>query len=212
MPLPVDAAWAVVVAGGTGTRFGGPKQFATLAGRPLLEWSLETARKVCDGVVLVLPKGTPGKWDADRVVVGGATRSESVRAGLDAVPDGVEVIVVHDAARPLAGEALWKAVIDAVVGGADGAVPVCPVTDTIKEKTGDGAVVTLDRSRLVAVQTPQAFRAVALKDAHAGGDVATDDSALIEAAGGRIALVDGDPRNLKVTSPTDLLVAEALLR
>lgn len=204
--------WAVVVAGGAGTRFGGPKQFATLAGRPLVEWSLEKARENCAGVVLVLPEGTPGDWGVDTVVAGGATRSESVRAGLAAVPDVADVIVVHDAARPLAGEALWKAVIDAVDRGADGAIPACPVTDTIKKKTPEGAVVTVDRSDLFAVQTPQAFRADALKEAHAGGADATDDAALVEAAGGRVVLVDGDPHNIKVTASADLLVAEALIK
>lgn len=204
--------WAVVVAGGAGTRFGGPKQFATLAGRPLVEWSLERARENCAGVVLVLPEGTPGDWGVDTVVAGGATRSESVRAGLAAVPDVADVIVVHDAARPLAGAALWKAVIDAVDNGADGAIPACPVTDTIKKKTPEGAVVTVDRSDLFAVQTPQAFRADALKEAHAGGADATDDAALVEAAGGRVVLVDGDPHNIKVTASADLLVAEALIK
>ena len=211
MPLPVDGVWAVVVAGGSGTRFGGPKQFASLSGRPLLDWSLGTARKVCSGVVLVLPPGTPGGWEADRVVTGGATRSESVRRGLAAVPDGVEVVVVHDAARPLAREELWKAVVAAVEAGADGAIPACAVTDTIKKKTPEGGVITLDRSELVAVQTPQAFRAQAIKDAHAGGADATDDAALIEAAGGRVVIVEGDHRNIKVTTPTDLVVAQALM-
>ena len=201
-----------MVAGGSGSRFGGPKQFAALAGRPLVEWSLETARKLCEGVVLVLPPGTPGEWGSAVVVSGGETRSDSVRAGLDAVPDGVEVIVVHDAARPLAGEALWEAVVAAVEAGADGAVPACAVTDTIKRKTVEGALVTLERSELVAVQTPQAFRAEAIKQAHAGGGQATDDAALVEAAGGQVVLVDGDPRNIKVTTPTDLLLAEALIK
>ncbi|HET7522552.1 MAG TPA: 2-C-methyl-D-erythritol 4-phosphate cytidylyltransferase [Acidimicrobiales bacterium] len=212
MSLPVDRAWAVVVAGGSGSRFGGPKQFAALAGRPLVEWSLETARKFCDGVVLVLPPGTPGEWGSALVVTGGETRSDSVRAGLAAVPDGVDMIVVHDAARPLAGEALWQAVLEAVEAGADGAIPACPVTDTIKKRTSDGVLVTLERSELVAVQTPQAFRAGAIKQAHAGGGHATDDAALVEAAGGRVVLVEGDPRNIKVTTTTDLLVAEALIK
>lgn len=201
----------MVVAGGSGTRFGGPKQFASLAGRPLLEWSLATARNVCTGVVLVLPPGTPGGWEADRIVTGGATRSESVRSGLAVVPDGVEVIVVHDAARPLASEELWKAVVAAVEAGADGAIPACAVTDTIKKKTPEGGVITLNRSELVAVQTPQAFRAQALKEAHRSEADSTDDAALIEAAGGTVVLVDGDHRNIKVTTPTDLLVAQALM-
>jgi 2-C-methyl-D-erythritol 4-phosphate cytidylyltransferase len=211
---PVEA-WAVVVAGGTGSRFGGPKQFADLGGRPLAAWSLATARQVCDGVVLVVPVdqiGTvrPDRWDADLVVPGGATRSESVRAGLAVVPDSAAIVAVHDAARPLARPALWEAVLAAVVAGADGAVPAAAVTDTVKEVGSDGHLVTLDRSRLVTVQTPQAFRAEILRRAHLVGADASDDAALVEAAGGRVVLVDGPADNLKVTSPLDLVVAAAL--
>jgi 2-C-methyl-D-erythritol 4-phosphate cytidylyltransferase len=204
--------WAIVVAGGTGTRFGGPKQFADLEGRPVLSWSLESARRACDGVVVVLPEAHADRWDADVTVAGGATRSASVRAGLAAVPDSVDIIVVHDAARPLAGLELWKAVISEVAAGAEGAIPACALTDTIRKKTPDGATHIIDRSTLYAVQTPQAFRASALRDAHAAGGDATDDAALVEAIGGRIALVEGSPDNLKVTTPSDLLVASALLR
>ncbi len=205
----------MVVAGGTGSRFGGPKQFADLGGRPLAAWSLATARQVCDGVVLVVPvdptgSGRPVRWDADLVVPGGATRSESVRAGLAAVPDSVDIVAVHDAARPLARRALWEAVLAAVVGGADGAVPAAAVTDTVKAVGSDGHLVTLDRSRLVTVQTPQAFRAEILRRAHQTGADASDDAALVEAAGGRVVLVDGPADNLKVTSPLDLVVAAAL--
>jgi 2-C-methyl-D-erythritol 4-phosphate cytidylyltransferase len=204
-------AWAIVVAGGSGSRFGGPKQFADLAGRPLVAWSLEGARRACDGVVLVVPDGSPtGSWDADRVVTGGSTRSQSVRAGLAAVPDDADIIVVHDAARPLARPPLWAAVLDAVVAGADGAIPALPVVDTVKEVGPEGRLVTLDRSRLVAVQTPQAFRAESLRRAHRAGTDATDDAALVEAAGGHIVLIDGPPDNVKVTSPTDLILAAAL--
>ena len=211
--------WAIVVAGGTGTRFGGPKQFAELDGRPLLSWSLQVARQVCTGVVAVLPEAAGGGaasngegWDADVVVEGGPTRSASVRSGLAALPESAEVIVVHDAARPLAPLALWEAVIAEVSSGADGSIPVVPLNDTIRERTADGRSATVDRSRLVAVQTPQAFRAGILRRAHAGGDDATDDAAMVEAAGGRITLVDGSPTNLKVTSPADLLIASALGR
>jgi 2-C-methyl-D-erythritol 4-phosphate cytidylyltransferase len=209
-PHPV-ATWAIIVAGGTGSRFGAPKQFADLAGRPLVAWSLETARQACHGVVLVVPAGSAaGPWDADVIVPGGASRSLSVRAGLAAVPDEAEIIAVHDAARPLARPALWAAVLDAVAAGADGAIPASPVTDTVKEVAPDGHLVTLDRSRLVAVQTPQAFRAELLRRAHRAGDDATDDAALVEAAGGHIVLIDGPPDNVKVTSPTDLLLVAAL--
>jgi 2-C-methyl-D-erythritol 4-phosphate cytidylyltransferase len=200
-----------VVAGGGGTRFGAAKQFADLAGRPVLAWSLETARLACDAVVLVLPSGHAGSWEADRTVIGGATRAESVRAGLAEVPPEAEIIVVHDAARPLARTELWQAVIDAVAAGADAAIPAAPVTDTVKEVGPDGRLVTLDRSRLVAVQTPQAFRAGILRDVHSAGGDATDDAALVERAGGRVVLVDGPPDNVKVTSPPDLIVAAALV-
>jgi 2-C-methyl-D-erythritol 4-phosphate cytidylyltransferase len=204
-------AWAIIVAAGTGSRFGAPKQFADLGGRPLLAWSLETARQACRGVVLVVPAGSEaGSWAADRVVPGGATRSQSVRAGLAAVPEEAEVIAVHDAARPLARLSLWTSVLEAVAGGADGAIPASPLVDTVKEVNPDGHLVTLDRSRLVAVQTPQAFQAPLLRGAHRAGHDATDDAALVEAAGGRIVLVDGPPDNVKVTSPTDLILAAAL--
>jgi 2-C-methyl-D-erythritol 4-phosphate cytidylyltransferase len=203
--------WAIIVAGGTGSRFGSPKQFADLAGRPMVAWSLDTARQTCRGVVLVVPAGSRAEpWDADVVVTGGASRSQSVRAGLAAVPDEAEIIAVHDAARPLARPALWTAVLDAVAAGADGAIPALPVTDTVKEVGPDGRLVTLDRSRLVAVQTPQAFRAELLRRAHRAGNDATDDAALVEATGGRVVLVDGPPDNVKVTSPTDLILATAL--
>jgi 2-C-methyl-D-erythritol 4-phosphate cytidylyltransferase len=209
-PQPVDA-WAIVVAGGTGSRFGAPKQFCDLGGRPLATWSLEVARQVCQGVVLVVPAGsTGGPWDADHVVSGGATRSQSVRAGLAAVPDSASIIAVHDAARPLARPALWRAVIDAVAAGADAAIPAAPVTDTVKEVGSDGRLVTLDRSRLVAVQTPQAFRADVLRRAHLAGTDATDDASLVEAGGGTVVLVAGAADNLKVTSPPDLIMAAAL--
>jgi 2-C-methyl-D-erythritol 4-phosphate cytidylyltransferase len=162
-------------------------------------------------VVLVLPAGAaPHDWPAERVVTGGATRSQSVRAGLVAVPDDADIIAVHDAARPLARPELWAAVLGAVASGADGAVPASPVFDTVKEIRPDGHLVTLDRSRLVAVQTPQAFRAGVLRRAHRAGGDATDDAALVEAAGGRVVLVEGPPDNLKVTRPADLMVAAAL--
>ncbi|HET6966267.1 MAG TPA: 2-C-methyl-D-erythritol 4-phosphate cytidylyltransferase [Acidimicrobiales bacterium] len=208
-------AWAVVVAAGSGTRFGAPKQFADLAGRPVLEWSLETARKACAGVVLVLPperadQASPS-WDADAVVAGGATRSASVRAGLEAVPGRAEVVAVHDAARPLAPLELWRAVIEAVAAGADAAIPASPVTDTVKEVGEGGHLVTLDRSRLVAVQTPQAFRAEVIRQVHRVEAEATDDAALVEAGGGTVELVPAPAHNLKITSPVDLVIAAALL-
>jgi 2-C-methyl-D-erythritol 4-phosphate cytidylyltransferase len=208
--------WAVVVAAGSGVRYGGPKQFAMLAGTRVVDRSLAVARAACDGVVLVL--SDPDAWDgtgADAVVAGGATRAASVRAGLDAVPADAEVVAVHDAARPLAGPELYAAGVAAVRAGADGAIPGIPVADTLKrvEVRGDEQVIvaTVDRTTLVAAQTPQAFRADVLRAAHASGDDATDDAALVEARGGKVVIVPGDPANLKLTGPHDLAVAAALL-
>ena len=207
----MQEAWAVVVAAGSGSRFGSPKQFADLAGRPVVQWSLDVARQACAGVVLVVPAGTTGDYPVDAVVGGGATRSASVRAGIAAVPPSAGVIAIHDAARPLAPLELWRKVIEAVAGGADAAIPAAPVTDTVKEVGADGHLVTLDRSVLVAVQTPQAFRAELIKQVHAGGGEATDDAALVEQAGGRVELITWTEPNLKITSPADLVVAAALI-
>jgi 2-C-methyl-D-erythritol 4-phosphate cytidylyltransferase len=202
----------IVVAAGSGLRFGVPKQFETVAGARLVDRAVAAVADACDDVVLVLPAGVA--WDGRPVaatVPGGSTRSASVRAGLDAVAGSAAVVVVHDAARPLAPPALFEAVIDAVRAGADAAVPCLPITDTVKRVDGDHVVGTIARDALVAVQTPQAFRTGALRDAHTSGGEATDDAALVEAAGGRVLVVPGDPRNFKITTPADLVVAAALL-
>lgn len=179
----------------------------------MLDWSVVAARQACDGVVLVVPpdRARDPEDAVDAVVAGGATRSASVRAGLDAVPAEVDIVVVHDAARPLARAELFWAAIDAVRDGADAAVCAISVSDTVK-RVADGVVVeTLDRRHLVSVQTPQAFKADVLRAAHGTGQDATDDAALVEAAGAKVLVVAGDPQNLKVTNPGDLAVAEALL-
>jgi 2-C-methyl-D-erythritol 4-phosphate cytidylyltransferase len=210
-----------VVAGGSGSRFGGPKQFLLLAGRPVAAWSVAAARTVADGVVLVVPAGAddsdsgapgPSTMGADRVVVGGSSRAGSVRAGLAAVPEDAAVIVVHDAARPLATPALFAAVVDAVRSdGADGAIPVLPLSDTLK-RTSEGRVLsTVDRAGLATTQTPQAFVAARLRAAHRGDGEATDDAGLLELEGATVRTVPGDPRNLKLTRAEDLAVAEALM-
>ncbi|HEX2048102.1 MAG TPA: 2-C-methyl-D-erythritol 4-phosphate cytidylyltransferase [Acidimicrobiales bacterium] len=198
--------WAIVVAAGRGSRFGAQKQFEELEGRRVVDWALVASRSVADGVVLVVPAdhvedGAPG---ADAVVVGGATRSASVRAGLAAVPEDADVVVVHDAARPFAAPALFEAVVAAVRAGADGAVPGVAVADTVKRVVDGSVVATLDREELVAVQTPQAFTADALRRAHADGAEATDDAALVEASDGRVVVVPGDPANRKITLRSDL--------
>jgi 2-C-methyl-D-erythritol 4-phosphate cytidylyltransferase len=123
------------------------------------------------------------------------------------VPDDADVVVVHDAARPNASAALWRAVVDAVLAGADAAVPALPVTDTLKRVDGAVVVGTVARDGLVGVQTPQAFGAGVLRAAHATGGSATDDAALVEAAGGRVVVVPGERANLKITEPADLALA-----
>jgi 2-C-methyl-D-erythritol 4-phosphate cytidylyltransferase len=206
----MGSVWAIVVAAGSGSRFGAPKQFEPLGGRRVLDWSLEAARTVANGIVVVLPASVvaAGEPEADAVAGGGGTRSASVRAGLAHVPGDAEVVVVHDGARPLAGSDLFAAVVAAVRAGADAAVPGVPLADTLRWRTGG----VVDRDGLVAVQTPQAFRPAALRAAHEGDPEATDDASLVEAAGGKVVVVDGSPLNLKITNPFDLIVAEALLR
>ena len=210
MGADLAPVWAIVVAAGSGRRFGAAKQYEPLAGRRVLDWSLAAARAAANGVVLVVPPDRAGDDEplADAVVPGTATRSGSVRAGLAAVPDAAGVVVVHDGARPLADAATFAAVVAAVRAGADAALPGLPVSDTLRARTGG----LIDRDELVAVQTPQAFRAAALRRAHAGGAEATDDATLVEASGGKVVVVDGSPTNVKITHPTDLVVAEALLR
>jgi 2-C-methyl-D-erythritol 4-phosphate cytidylyltransferase len=217
----VPVVWSIVVAGGSGQRFGQLKQFALLADRPLVAWTVAACRPLSTGIVLVVPAGTldggrggaDADFGADLTVEGGPTRSESVRRGLAQVPPEAEIIVVHDAARPLASPELFRRVVDAVTQeGADGAIPGVPVSDTIKRVDDTGRVTdTLDRAALVAVQTPQAFRAGVLRRAHAAGAVATDDAALVESLGATVQVVEGERRNLKVTTPGDLRTAEHLL-
>jgi 2-C-methyl-D-erythritol 4-phosphate cytidylyltransferase len=210
--MAVPRVWAVIVAAGWGERFGGPKQFAELGGARLVDHAVATAAAACDAVVLVVPDASDWRGaDVDSLVTGGATRAESVRAGLGAVSLGAEIVVVHDAARPLATAALFDAVVDAVRDGADGAVPGLAVTDTLKRVDEVRVTSTVDRVGLVAVQTPQAFRADILRDAHASGADATDDASLVEELGGTVVVVPGDPRNLKITGPADLMIAAALL-
>jgi 2-C-methyl-D-erythritol 4-phosphate cytidylyltransferase/2-C-methyl-D-erythritol 2,4-cyclodiphosphate synthase len=198
-----EIVWSVVVAGGSGARYGALKQFERLGGRSLVDWSAATAAVASAGVVVVLPATELERWPG--AVAGGSTRSESVRRGLAAVPADATIVCVHDAVRPFATAATYDAVIAAVHAGSDGAVPGTPVTDTIKRIDDAGRVVeTPPRAELTAVQTPQAFRAAVLRQAHASGAEGTDDAALVEAIGGTITVVPGDPANIKITHPGDL--------
>ena len=205
------AVWVIVVAAGSGRRFGGAKQYEPLAGRRVLDWSLDAARTVADGVVLVVADDHAGDAEpaADAVVAGAATRSGSVRAGLAAVPASAEVVVVHDAARPLADAALFAAVVEAVRSGADAAAAGrarerhAPRPRRQPRSTGTGSWPSRRRRR--SGPPPSGPRTVA-------GAEATDDASLVEADGGKVVVVPGSPDNLKITRPTDLVVAEALLR
>ena len=204
------SAWGVVVAGGSGTRFGARKQLENLGDRRVLDWSVDALAPVCDGIVVVVPADSVAETkveDADAVVGGGATRSDSVRAGLAALGPGATHVLIHDAARPLATPALAARVLEALRNGASGAVPVVEVSDSLRTRGGK----SVDRSRYVAVQTPQGFALEALKAAHASGEVASDDASLLDTLGLEVVHVDGESTNLKITDPHDLQIAEVLL-
>jgi 2-C-methyl-D-erythritol 4-phosphate cytidylyltransferase len=199
--------WAIVVAGGSGSRFGGPKHAVLLGGVPLWRRCVQTLEAAgLDTVVVVgdVPGGLPG----------GLRRRDSVSAGLSVVPDTVEWVLVHDAARPLVSIKLVERVIEAASSAtADAVIPVSRVTDTLKIVDGDTVMGTVDRSALVAVQTPQAFRTTKLKKAHLRDldDDVTDDAGLIEREGGIVMTVPGEVTNIKITFDGDLELAEALL-
>lgn len=208
-----ERIWTIVLAAGSGQRYGAMKQFDTIGSRRLVDWSMDTARSASDGVVLVVPADMLDRESAglDAVVAGGVTRSESVRHGLAVVPAEATIICVHDAARPFATFEDYRRVIDAVHAGADGAVPGLTPPDTIKLVEEDGVVVsTLPRSALRAVATPQAFRAAVLRAAHTGAGEGTDDASLVEANGGRVVVVEGSVVNRKITTPEDMAWARAM--
>ena len=220
------SSWAVLAAAGGGERLGAdrPKAFVRLGERVLLAESMERldASDWIDAIVVAAPPG----WEEPAIllaeelgcskvsacIAGGATRGESVRLALAEVPGDAAVVVVHDAARPFVVDEVIGRVLEALNEGWDGAVPVLPVSDTVKRVDGDRVVETLDRSQLRLVQTPQAFVAPVLRDAFAG-DVssASDCASLVEARGGRVKAVLGDPRLAKVTDAADLERAAALL-
>ena len=205
----------IVVAGGSGLRFGERKQFALLAGRPVLDHTMETVRAVSGETILVVPddavaetaNSLQGVEDVI-VVAGGASRAASVRAGLEQVDPAATAVLVHDAARPLASTELFERVIAAVAAGSVAVIPVVELSDSIRHVDGH----PVDRAELRAVQTPQGFRPVELRQAHESGHDATDDASLVSALGHRVTTVDGEVANRKLTVPTDLIVAEAILR
>ena len=218
-PSEEAAATAIIVAAGSGERLGagGPKALVEVAGRPMYEWSViacEDAERI-DRIVLAVPPGEAGAFRADGVTVveGGATRSESVAAGLAAAGGGI--VAIHDAARPMVTPEVFDAAVSTLAGDPDldGVIVAAPVSDTVKRVAPDGTVSeTIDRSELMAARTPQVFRRESLERAFATGDLAsaTDDASLVEAAGGRVATLELPGPNPKVTWPTDLDVVEAL--
>jgi 2-C-methyl-D-erythritol 4-phosphate cytidylyltransferase len=213
------SVWAILVAAGRGERLGldHPKAFAKLGEDPLLAEPLRRLddSEWVDAIVLVAPPGWEepsillaeelGCGKVSACVSGGDTRADSVRAGLAEVPEDAVVVLVHDAARPLLPESVIERVLAPLSDGWDGAVPGMPVSDTLKRVGADGAVLeTVERDSLYAVQTPQAFPADVLRRALASGVDATDCAGLVEASGGRVKVVPGDPQLLKVTTADDL--------
>ena len=221
-PVPAQkngSVWCVLLAGGSGQRFGSLKQFDSLAGVRVIDRAARTAAAACDGVVAVLPADSLATADgqipdATVVVAGGSTRSESVRAGLAAIPSDAAVILVHDAARPLATADLFAQVIAQVQSGVTAVVPAVQVVDTIRvvssETAGSDSAV-IDRDLLRAVQTPQGFQAALLRRAYDSDGEATDDAGLVQALGARITLIAGERSNLKLTERADRIIAAALL-
>jgi 2-C-methyl-D-erythritol 4-phosphate cytidylyltransferase len=219
------SVWAVLAAAGSGERFGAerPKAFVRLGEQPLLAESLARldASDWIDAIVVAAPPGWEepaillaeelGCGKVSACVTGGATRAESVRLGVAEVPADAAVVLVHDAARPLLDDAVVERVVSALGDGWDGAVPTLPIADTVKRVEGDRIVETLQRDELRTVQTPQAFVAGVLRAALTAGSDWTDCAAAVEANGGRVRIVDGDPRLLKVTDAADLDRIAALL-
>jgi 2-C-methyl-D-erythritol 4-phosphate cytidylyltransferase len=216
----VTGTWAIVLAAGGGTRFGGRKQDADLGGRTLLDRTLATATQACDAVVAVVavvPAVVPDPATAPPLdgrivrVRGGATRAGSVRAGLAAVPEGAAIVVVADAAHPLASAELYRRVIEAVRDGADAAIPGLPLTEAVATvEPGGYTGTTVAAAGRVLVQTPHAFRADVLRRAHASGADAVEDSSLVASLGAKVLVVPGDPGNLHVTTPEELELARRI--
>ena len=222
-----SSTWAILVAAGSGERLGAdrPKAFVALGERVLLAESLERldANEWIDAVVVAVP----AEWEEAAIVLaeelvaskvaavvpGGATRGESVRAALEEIPDDALVVIVHDAARPLVDDRVIERVLAPLAEGYDGAVPGLQLPDTVKRVEGGIVAETIDRSALVTVQTPQAFTATALRAAYRdhGPLDATDCASLVEARGGRIRVVEGDVRLLKITTAADLALVESWL-
>jgi 2-C-methyl-D-erythritol 4-phosphate cytidylyltransferase len=208
----LNTVWAIVLAGGASRRFGaGAKQFEQVGGVRMVDRTVATARRTCDGVALVLPPGRTWSGEpVDALAEAGDHQSESLRAGLATLPADAAIAVVADPAHPLASDALFRAVIDAVRNGADGAVPVIPILEVV-QRVRDGRVVeTLPKDDLVLTQTPQAFRADVLRAVHADRPRPVENSGLLVARGHHVVTVPGDVDNVHVTTRAELAIAESL--
>lgn len=205
--------WIIIVAAGSGVRFGQLKQFLLLEGKPVLQWSLQAIEPLKLGVIVVLPSGVkaPDLDGVDYFIEGGKTRAESVRRGIDLVPTEAEVIMIHDAARPIASTKLFDSIIKAIQNGADAAIPGLRIPDTLKKVQG-GKVQTVPREDFILSQTPQGFKAQVIRKAHEVDIEATDDAALVEALGLKIDIVKGEPYNMKITYPHDLVLLSSIIR
>lgn len=207
--------WTIIVAGGSGSRFGARKQLEWLLDRRVIDWSYLVAKSVSDVVVTVRPSSDPASYPGDLVAIGGATRSASVRSGLEAVAkmgaEPQDLVLVHDAARPLATRELFLGVIDALNSGAVSVLPTIEVAESLKLVDGLQVVGSIDRTGFHTAQTPQGFNFETIALAHAKCQDATDDVALVEALGLETRRIEGDPRNFKLTHRFDLRFAELIL-
>lgn len=207
--------WAVVLAGGSGHRFGGPKQFQMLGGKRLIDHSLDAARATCDGVVLVVPGGVWHGDSVDVVTAGGTSHFESACRGVEATPLTADAILIVTVSHPLASVDLFNRVLGALAPELDAVMPAAPLPDALKSVESHQVVHSVDKVALVAAQTPSVFRAStlrsALTEAQAAGTEAPEELELIERVGGAIGVVEGEPTNLHITTPQDLRMAEAIL-
>ena len=212
---------AIVVAAGSGSRAGGDKQWRAVGGRPMVRWSVEALLAAgADSVVVVVAAGAEARaaealngLSAWRAVAGGATRAASVRAGLAALNNADDTpVLIHDAARPFLSAAVITRLL-AALNDADGALPALPVADSLRRGVDGLMVGGIDRDGLWRAQTPQAFRLKTIRDAYAAWtdpDAPTDEAAVVERAGGKVAITPGDPRLMKLTYPEDFAMAEQL--
>ena len=209
----IPNVWTVVVAAGGSSRFGSDKQKVTIGHKTVLECAVSTAGTVGSVVVVgkaefieEIEKTFSSNQSVEAVVAGGSTRTASVSAGLLAVPNTAEIILIHDGARPLASQVLFNRVIDAVDGGVDAVVPGIEISDSLRSVRGH----EVNRSEVVAVQTPQGFKASVVRTAYLNKDEFTDDASKVEATGVKVEIIEGETNNLKITHTVDLLVARQI--